>query len=113
MCSDIKCFRGVFMRDTLPDMINNRECGVVNIDRSDNNGTHWVAYFKNGKTRVYFDSFGLTPPSTIEAYLGKPLLRSTFQLQQPNDVICGHLCVEVLHQLDTGNDFKETILRMI
>ena len=30
----IKNFRGVFMRDTLPDKVNKVECGIVNLDVS-------------------------------------------------------------------------------
>ena len=53
----IKNFRGVFMRDTLPDKINEIECGVVNLDLNKNTGTHWVCYYKNKDTSYYFDSF--------------------------------------------------------
>ena len=41
----IKDFRGVFMRDTLPNKINKVECGILNLDVSKNNGTHWVCYY--------------------------------------------------------------------
>ena len=30
-------------------------------------GTHWVAWYKNGKTKIYFDSYGVQPP--IEVYI--------------------------------------------
>ena len=41
-------FRGVFMRDTLSNKINDKKCGVVNLYVSRNKGTHWVCYLKNG-----------------------------------------------------------------
>ena len=44
----IKCFRGVYLLDTMPGKPNNRECGIVNLDKSGGPGTHWVAWFKNG-----------------------------------------------------------------
>jgi len=37
-------FRGVFMRDSLPGVIWQKECEVVNLDSSCEDGTHWVAY---------------------------------------------------------------------
>lgn len=43
----IKNFRGVFMRDTLPTQIHPREVGIVNLDFSEGQGTHWVCYSKN------------------------------------------------------------------
>ena len=38
----IKNFKGVFMRDTLPDKINDKEYGIANLDLSKNNRTYWV-----------------------------------------------------------------------
>ena len=41
----IKNFRGVFMRDTLPKQISNKiECGIINLNVSNNIGTHWACY---------------------------------------------------------------------
>lgn len=109
----IKNFRGVFMRDTLPARINKVECGIVNLDTSKNKGTHWVAYYKNGKDCIYFDSFGLPPPKEIDDYLRQPYVYQTFQLQNHGDVICGHLCLYVLNKLTEGFDFKNIILNII
>ena len=41
-------FRGVFMRDSLPGVICPKECGIVNLDSSSGDGTHWVAYGRMG-----------------------------------------------------------------
>jgi len=49
-------FRGVFMRDLLPEAPKSRECGIVNIDNFRSRGTHWVAYNKNKNNIHYFDS---------------------------------------------------------
>ena len=48
--------RGVFLLDTLPKKPNKKECGIVNFDKSGGSGTHWVSWYKNGKTKIYFDS---------------------------------------------------------
>ena len=52
----IKCFRGVYLLDTLPNKPNNKECGIVNFDKSGGSGTHWVAWYKNGKNKFYVDT---------------------------------------------------------
>jgi hypothetical protein len=57
------------MRDTLPNKVNKVECGILNLDVSKNNGTHWVCYYKNKDTSYYFDSFGLDPPLELQNYL--------------------------------------------
>ena len=42
----IKCFRGVYLLDTMPAKPLNRECGITNLDKIGGPGTHWVAWFK-------------------------------------------------------------------
>ena len=49
----ILCFRGVFLLDTLPKKLNKKECGIVNFDKSGGSGTHWTAWYKNGKNKTY------------------------------------------------------------
>ena len=79
---EIPFFRGVFLLHTLPKKPNKKECGIVNFDKSNGPGTHWVTWYKNGKTKIYFDSYDMQPP--IEAvssrYMGisqqKPLCGS-------------------------------------
>ena len=68
----IPCFRGVFLLDTLPKKPSKKECGIVNFDKSGGPGTHWVAWYKNGKNKIYFDSYGVQPPIEVINYLGKP-----------------------------------------
>ena len=48
----IKCFRGVYLLNTMPAKPNNRECGIVNLDKIGGPGTHWVAWYKNGKIKL-------------------------------------------------------------
>jgi hypothetical protein len=109
MTAKVPHFRGVFMRNTLPPKIHNKECGVINLDSSEGDGTHWVAYYKSGENRIYFDSFGLDPPNEVKKYLSLPLLTQTYQLQKTDDVTCGHLCVFVLKELTSGKQFNDII----
>lgn len=84
------------MRDTLPLVCKQKECGVINLDSSDNAGTHWCAYFKIKETCFYFDSFGnLPPPNEMIDYLGSycRIFYNYHKLQEFNTVICGHLCI--------------------
>ena len=47
-------FRGVFFRDTLPKKAKLNECGMLYLDSSSVDGTHWVMWFK--KVRIRFIS---------------------------------------------------------
>ena len=66
----INNFRGVFMRNTLPRIPHQTECGIVNFNTSEQAGIHWVCYFKDGMNeRIYFDSFGQVTLMEIYKYL--------------------------------------------
>ena len=40
-------FRGIYIRDTLPDIPLNIECGILNLDLNDGNGNHWTSWYKS------------------------------------------------------------------
>ena len=86
----IPCFRGVFLLDTLPTKPSNKECGIVNFDKSGGSGTHWVAWYKNGKTKIYFDSYGVQPPTEVNKYLGKSITLIKFNQEGRYSVV---ICV--------------------
>ena len=109
----IKCFRGVFLLDTLPNTSKRKECGIVNFDKSGGDGTHWVAWYKNGKTKIYFDSYGVQPPIEVINYLGKPIHYNTNQVQPVGEVFCGHLCLYVLKELDEGEEFQSILNKFL
>ena len=101
--------RGVFLLDTLPKKPNKKECGIVNLYKSGGPDTHWVAWYKNGKTKIYLDSYGVRPPLEVIRYLGKPIRYNTDQVQPAGEVFCGHLCLYVLKELNTGHKFQKVL----
>ena len=105
----IPSFRGEFLLDTLPKNPNKKECGIVNFDKSDGPGTHWITWYKNGKTEIYFDSYGVQPLIEVGKYLGSPIYYNTHQLQPARQVFCGHLCLYVLKELGTGHKFQNVL----
>ena len=66
----IKHFRSIYSRNALPESIHKKECGVINLDDIEGQGTHWVCYRNLEKNLVeYFDPFGLIMPYEIRDYL--------------------------------------------
>ena len=102
-------FRGVFLRNTLPKRPKKNECGILNLDDTSGNGTHWVAWYKNGKNKYYFDSFGVQPPTELITYLSSPIHYNTEEIQPRDQVFCGHLCLYVLKHLSDGEKFQDVI----
>ena len=102
----------IFLLDTLPKKPNKKECGIVNFDKSGGPGTHWVAWYKNGKSKIYFDSYGVQPPLEVINYLGKPIHYNTDQLQPAGKVFCGHLCLYILKELSMGHEFQNILNKL-
>src|SRR5678816_1027780 len=94
---NIPNFRGVFMRDALPKRPRRNECGILNLDDSNGAGTHYCSFLKNGKDKIYFDSYGLAPPTELVKYLGDPVYYNSERIQPDNEVFCGHLCLSLIH----------------
>ena len=102
-------FRGVSLRDILPKKPKKKECGILNLDDTTESGTHWVAWYKNGTEKKYFDSYGLQPPNELVDYLHSPILYNTERVQPYDQVFCGHLCLYVLKQLGGGQHLQDII----
>lgn len=88
------------MRDSLPTKPRIVECAVLNLDSSDNPGTHWVAYVKQNDYCEYFDSFGnLKPPLELVKYLRSMTINYNYiRYQTFGSVKCGHLCLHFLRK---------------
>ena len=95
----ISYFRGVFLLDTL-------------LDKSGGPATHWVAWYKNSKIKIYFDSYGVQPPLEVIKYLGSPIHYNTDQLQPPGEVFCDHLCLYVLKELSEEHQFQHNLNKL-
>ena len=111
-------FCGVKMRDELPSKPRKIESGILNLNTSYEAGSHWVAWYKDGKERYYFDSFGEPPPIEMMQYLKSnreleldlPAIRQnavTVQHDISNE--CGSLCIFVLKQLSNGIPFSKIL----
>lgn len=87
------------MRDTLPRKPNKNETIIINLDRYENPGTHWVALLKIGKNCLYFDPIGnLHPPRKLITYLrGCKIYYNIDRYQKLGSKNCGALCVRFLY----------------
>lgn len=88
------------MRDELPKNPKDIECAIINLDSSENEGTHWVAYVKYLDYYEYFDSYGnLKPPLEINKYLKTNNITYNYcNYQNLNTFNCGHLCLKFLYE---------------
>ena len=121
ICKSLKInnFIGVFMMDELTQSIPlTKECYIVNLQNSNQHGSHWISIYKSNNSIYFFDSFGAPIPLEIRnryknnkifnfqsldnIYPSKPL-------QNYSQVICGQLCVLFLLLSSKGLSFKSII----
>lgn len=87
----------------MPKKIFKNESGIINLDSSQNQGSHWTAYIKKGKDILYFDSYGnLRPPIEVISYFytsdNKNIIRYNYDRHQTyNKTNCGQLCIKFLY----------------
>ena len=93
----------------------------VNLNTSDQSGSHWVCYYRNGSDRFYFDSYGQITPVEIHRYLktASEFKRGSEIIQRNTDIVqaadtsaCGHLCLFVLKSLTKGENFQSILNHM-
>jgi hypothetical protein len=107
-------FRGVFMKDQLKDMVlEDKECGIVNFERSNQNGSHWVGYYRDGKHNYYFDSYGSYILEELKNYLKSRIKTHNFQIQELNSDICGELTLLWLFLMSKGIPYEEAVLSLV
>jgi len=124
--SNIKGFQGVFPLDLLPKKPG--KCGIINLDISSGNGTHWVCWYNDLDFIEYFDPYGeyklnkvkLTKnviPREIVIFLkksGKDIYYNDGFLQGITSQKCGCFCMYYIINrsrgimpLDILNSFKQ------
>ena len=72
------------------------------MNTSDQSGSQWVCYYRNGSDRFYFDLYGQITLVEIQRYQktgiefkrgSEVIQRNTDIVQAANTSVCGHLCL--------------------
>lgn len=62
-------FKGVFPSDMVP-ILNNNEMCIINLDKSNQPGSHWVSLANENGDLYFYDSFGRKQEKIIDLYGG-------------------------------------------
>lgn len=98
---NIPFFRGIFARNELPSVHTRKyETGIVNLGTRSSGGTHWCAYFKNGRLVSYFDPLGdIPPPYELKLYFSDcQVFYNWRRYQDMNARNCGQLVLDFLRR---------------
>ena len=105
----LKTYGGIYMHDELLDKTpEHGKFYVINLDKKNGEGTHWVLVFNVFNNVVYFDSFACHPSDIITGFMKrakgskgkkKTIFYNTVQIQNPESVNCGFFVVFVAKEL--------------
>ena len=84
----------ILMRDEL-DKLTDNGFYIINIDSSDNKGTHWTSLYFHPLKSCYFDSYGFVPPLEIEQKI-KPYIYNDADIQDFNSEACGYYALALI-----------------
>lgn len=93
-----KIFKNVVPFDKLPKRPKFPSAYVINTDKSNEKGEHWLAvYYDQNGYCTFFDSFGINPSFyNLEKFLdltSKGWTWNKDQLQSFNNFTCGYYCI--------------------
>ncbi len=95
----------IIMKDHLKDE-QPRGCYIINLQSSNNEGTHWVCLCINKKQAFYFDSFAGEPlPEVIDYCKANKLslCMNNFIIQNLDSSACGYYCLGIILYLHQNN----------
>ena len=87
-------FGGVYARDKVPTAPKGKTVAyVVNTDKSNQPGQHWVVFYYTPHQVKYFDPYG-RPPQGFQRLLGSRTRKQYFKRRlQGLGRMCGHYCL--------------------
>lgn len=93
---NVKGFKGVFSSNNIPLLKQNNSSLILNFDKEDEPGSHFIAVFLTKNHLLYFDSLNLGfTPIDIAVYINKykKCLNMSQSLQNFNSDFCGFYCI--------------------
>lgn len=106
----------VVMHDELPSLPRNARNIIMNLDSSENQGTHWVGIYNTPEYKLYFSSFGDPPSDRTTRFMDKTTTIHTvreyndFQMQEFGAEYCGQISVYVIYRLNFTDDRANDIV---
>jgi hypothetical protein len=90
---------GVFMKDELEDNLKEGNY-IINLENSNQSGSHWCTFIKDKNNIYYYDSFGVVPPQKIYNIAVKNSLNLYYidkHDQNLDATSCGWWCIAFLY----------------
>ena len=105
-------WRGCVPVDVLGPRLKPGECCIINLERSDQPGSHWVSASRQTKHVLYFDPFGAEPDDRVLRWLGHPF-ENRAKYQQVDSEQCGQFNVFVLRHVAEDPDLYNLLYKLL
>ena len=93
-CRFLPHFRGTHAFDQIPKLNNYQSC-IINLDKSTQSGSHWMALYKYKNKNYLFDSFDRKITTFTKVEIDKNVT------QNPKELDCGQRSVAFLALVET------------
>ena len=107
LLKDYKNFIECFSKDQI-SLIENNKSMIINLQNSNEPGSHWIALKRVKNTIFVFDSFavGYIPVSIFKVFKNYTIITNIYRIQDLSSNLCGMFCVlSILYDLKIKNDF--------
>ena len=105
-------YRGAVPVDRLPKTLKQGQSLIINLQTSQEGGSHWVCLKHLSGLSLYFDPFGAPPDDRVLALLhrsgGTPYVNNS-QYQHKDSDRCGAYCAYVLQNVRSTNDIYRVL----
>ena len=89
-------------------MIGDNKSIIINLQNSNEPGSHWIALKRVKNTIFIFDSFGIgyLPMAIFKVYKNFKIIANIYRIQNISSNLCGMFCVLfILYDTKSKNDF--------
>ena len=108
-------FLGVYACDDIPEVMHFPCSIIVNTDKRDEPGNHWVALYLLKEECLYFDSFGVSVlEASLLSYLKryyKKVLFNKICIQPIESTLCGFYCISFVQNVSSAISFNNFLLK--
>ena len=107
LLKDYKKFIGCFSKDQIK-LIGNNKSMIINLQDSNQPGSHWIALKRVKNTIFLFDSFGVgyIPIGIFKVYKNYKIMKNIYRIQDISSNLCGMFCVLfIYYDIKSKNDF--------
>ena len=104
---DNKYFMGCFSKDQIK-LIENNKSMIINLQDSNQPGSHWIALKRVKNSIFIFDSFGIgyIPVGIFKVFKNLEIITNIYRIQDISSNLCGMFCVLfILYDIKIKNNF--------